>query len=152
MDPIFNIAICGGGNLAHSSVAAIGHLNPKYTINVLSTRPEVWNEEIKGYTDNSSWEHVGTVTGRINKCSNNAAEVVPGANIIIICSPAHTKKDILEQIKPYIEKEALVGTIFGQGGFDFMAKYVLGDDIEKKNLTIFSMQYVPLLCKVINYG
>jgi hypothetical protein len=32
------------------------------------------------------------------------------------------------------------------------AKYVLGDDIQKKNLTIFSLQYVPFLCKVINYG
>jgi hypothetical protein len=32
------------------------------------------------------------------------------------------------------------------------AMYVLGDDIKKKNLTIFSLQYVPFLCKVVNYG
>ena len=29
---------------------------------------------------------------------------------------------------------------------------VLGDDIYKKQLTIFSLQYVPFICKVINYG
>jgi hypothetical protein len=32
------------------------------------------------------------------------------------------------------------------------ARYVLGDDIKNKNLTIFSLQYVPFLCKVVNYG
>ena len=29
---------------------------------------------------------------------------------------------------------------------------MLGDDIKNKNLTIFSLQYVPFLCKVVNYG
>lgn len=45
-----------------------------------------------------------------------------------------------------------MGTIFGQGGFDLQAKFVLGDDIQNKNLTVFSLQYVPFLCKVVNYG
>lgn len=47
--------------------------------------------------------------------------------------------EILQQIKPYLEQGAYVGSIFGQGGFDLQAKYVLGDDIEKKNLTIFCL-------------
>ena len=90
--------------------------------------------------------------GKINKCSKDAKDVVPGSQIILICSPAQTKVDILQQIKPYLEHGAYVGTIFGQGGFDLQANYVLGDDIQKKNLTIFSLQYVPFLCKVVNYG
>jgi len=32
------------------------------------------------------------------------------------------------------------------------ARYVLGDLIEKKKLTIFCLQYVPFICKAINYG
>jgi hypothetical protein len=39
MDPSFNIAICGGGNLAHGCSAAISHFNPQFKINVLSRRP-----------------------------------------------------------------------------------------------------------------
>ena len=39
MEPKFTIAMCGGGNLAHGSIAAIGHFNPNYTINLMSTRP-----------------------------------------------------------------------------------------------------------------
>lgn len=92
------------------------------------------------------------MVGKINKCSKDAKDVIPGSQIIIICSPAQTKVEILQQIKPYIEQGAYVGSIFGQGGFDLQAKYVLGDDIKNKNLTIFCLQYVPFLCKVVNYG
>lgn len=45
-----------------------------------------------------------------------------------------------------------MGTIFGQGAFDLQARYVLGEDIAKKNLTIFSLQYVPFLCRASSYG
>ena len=152
MEPKFKIAVCGGGNLAHGTVAVVGHQNPKYTLSVLSRRPELWAPEIKAYTQKSAWEHKGEMKGKIAKCSKDAKDVVPGAQIILICSPAQTKVDILKQIKPYLENGAYVGTIFGQGGFDMQARYVLGDDIQKKNLTVFSLQYVPFLCKVVNYG
>ena len=79
MEPTFKIAVCGGGNLAHGTVSVVGHLNPKYTINVLSRRPEVWNTEIKAYTQKSAWEHKGDMVGKINKCSKEASDVVSGA-------------------------------------------------------------------------
>lgn len=79
MEPVFNVAVCGGGNLAHATIATIGHSNPSYKINVLSRRPEVWAQEIKGFTHDSSWEYKGTMIGKINKCSNNAADVIPGS-------------------------------------------------------------------------
>jgi hypothetical protein len=44
VEPTYNITICGGGNLAHASIAVIGHHNPKCRINVLSRRPEVWGD------------------------------------------------------------------------------------------------------------
>ena len=88
MEPRFQIAVCGGGNLAHGTVAVVGHNNPKYTINVLSRRPEVWNEEIIAYTAKSAWENKGNMKGKINKCSKDAKDVIPGSQIILICSPA----------------------------------------------------------------
>jgi hypothetical protein len=50
MEPKFQIAICGGGNLAHGTVAVVGHNNPKYVLNVLSRRPEVWDSKIVAHT------------------------------------------------------------------------------------------------------
>ena len=72
MEPKFTVAICGGGNLAHGSIASIGHFNPDYKINLLSTRPQVWANQIVGYTKGSAWESKGNLTGRINRCSNRA--------------------------------------------------------------------------------
>ena len=152
MEPEFNIAICGGGNLAHASIACIGHNNPDYKINLMSRRPEVWNKEITGYTAKSAWESKGNLKGKINVCSSNAKEGVSEADIIIICSPGHTKGEILKQIRPFIKKGSLVGSIFGQGGFDMVAMAALGTDICEKQLTIFSLQYVPFICKAVTYG
>jgi len=90
--------------------------------------------------------------GKIDKISDQAGEIVPESDIILICSPAHTKGQILKEIKPFLKQGALVGTIFGQGAFDLQCLHVLGDDVRKKDLTIFSMQYVPFICKVIQYG
>ena len=72
MEPKFKIAICGGGNLAHGTVAVVGHLNPKYTLTILSRRPELWGPEIKAYTQKSAWESKGEMKGRIHKCSKDA--------------------------------------------------------------------------------
>lgn len=113
VEPVFNVTICGGGNLAHASIATIGHHNPSYRINVLSRRPEVWDSQIVGVTKGSAWEHKGELVGKINRVSSNAADVIPGSHIIIICSPAHTKIEILRQIKDYLEPNTLIGTIFG---------------------------------------
>jgi len=79
MEPILKVAVCGGGNLAHGTVAVVGHNNPKYQINVLSRRPELWAPEIKAYTQKSAWESKGDMKGRINKCSKDAKDIVPGA-------------------------------------------------------------------------
>ena len=153
MEPKFNVAICGGGNLAHGCTAAIGHFNPDFNISVLSRRPEVWSDKIIGYTKGCAWEKHGDLTGRIRRVSNVAKDVVSDADIILICSPAHTKMEILKQIGPHLKQGTLVGTVFGQGAFDLQARYAIGDDvIEKKNITIFSLQYVPFICKVLEYG
>lgn len=96
MEPKFQIAVCGGGNLAHCSVSVIGHFNPKHTIKVLSRRPELWSETITAYTAKSAWESKGDLQGKITRCSKDAKDVAPGAQIILICSPAHTKVDVLK--------------------------------------------------------
>jgi ornithine cyclodeaminase/alanine dehydrogenase-like protein (mu-crystallin family) len=132
------LTICGGGNLAHASIATIGHNNPHAKINLLSRRPEVWGPQIKAITKGSQWEEKGDLIGKIQTCSDKAEDVIPNSDVIILCSPAHTKIEILTQIRPYIKQGAYIGTIFGQGGFDLQCKYSLEDDIAEKALTILS--------------
>lgn len=89
------MTVAGGGNLCHGTIAVVGHNNPKYKINVLSRRPEVFDSQIVAHTEKSAWEHKGKMVGKISKCSKDAKDVIPGSQVILICSPAHTKIDIL---------------------------------------------------------
>jgi len=63
MEPKFNVAICGGGNLAHGCIATIAHRNPNYEVKLLSRRPQVWKKEIVAHTAGSDWEKFGNLTG-----------------------------------------------------------------------------------------
>ena len=96
MEPQLKVAICGGGNLAHASIATISHLNKHFKLSLLTRRPEVWSKEITAYTKGSNWESKGTLVGKLDVISNKASEVVSDADVIIICSPAHTKIEILK--------------------------------------------------------
>jgi hypothetical protein len=153
MEPQFNIAICGGGNLAHGCTACIGHHNPDYSIKLLSRRPQLWANQITGFTKGTIYEKFGDMVGHLKAVSNDAKEIVSDADVVLICSPAHTKNEILAQIKPYLKKGCLVGTVFGQGAFDIQANSILGEELIKElDITIFSLQYVPFICKVEEYG
>lgn len=91
MEPVFQVTFAGGGNLACSSIAVMGHLNPKWKINIMTRRPELFGDKIVAHTAKSNWEHKGLMTGRINKCSSRPEDVIPGSDLVIICSPAQTK-------------------------------------------------------------
>ena len=114
----------------------------------------MFGSEIVANTAKSSWESKGRLVGKLNRVSSDPKDVVPGSNILIVCSPAHTKLALLQKINPYIEDGALVGSIYGQGGFDWQAQFALGgpEALKKRRITIFSLMYVPFICKAINYG
>jgi hypothetical protein len=57
------VTFAGGGNLACSSIAVIGHLNPTWKINILTRRPEIFAKQIVAHTEKSSWEYRGKMTG-----------------------------------------------------------------------------------------
>lgn len=99
--------------MCHASAAVIGAFNPKWTINILTTRPELYSNEIVANTAKSSWENKGKLVGKINRVSKDAKDVVPGSHIIIVCCPAQYKYSVLKQCEPYIMDGALVGSIFG---------------------------------------
>ena len=90
--------------------------------------------------------------GKLNIVSDNPKEVAKGTKFFIICGPVYSQQPILEKLAPFVEKNSFVGTVFGQGGFDWLASYVFGKKIKNDKLTIFALQNVPSLCKIKTYG
>lgn len=64
-------------------------------------------------------EVLQVVRGEINRKSSDPAEVIPEADIIVLCMPVHQYRDALDRLAPYInrqKKEVFVGTVYGQAG------------------------------------
>lgn len=91
----YQITICSGSNLAHGSIASIGHHCPNATINVLCRRPKEFTDTVVGTTERCIWKYKGELVGKVNKVSDDPADVIPGSNIVIICSPVHVVGEIL---------------------------------------------------------
>jgi hypothetical protein len=59
------VTICGGGNGAHVCAGYLGWKGVR--VNVLTRRPQDWNNSIAITTEGSSWEAKGNFVGPINK-------------------------------------------------------------------------------------
>ena len=148
----FQVTICSGSNLAHGSIACIGHHCPNVKINVLCRRPAEFTDKVTGKTDRCIWKFKGTLKGNVQKVSNDPAEVIPGSKLVIICSPFHVSGQILDKIRDYLDDKAMVGGIYGQGAFDLQCFHYLNDKIKESDLTLFGLQNVPFLCRTEEYG
>ena len=90
--------------------------------------------------------------GKLNRVSDNPAELSEGSTVWIICGPAHIHQTLLAKIAPFVAPGSFVGTIFSQGGFDWVCQSVFGRRIQDENLTIFGLYTIPWICKATNYG
>lgn len=131
------------------NVAWIGH-KPNFVVNVFTRRPEIFS----GKKVTATFANIPnkTLVGNINIASNCPRQVSKGTKVFIISSPVNVQETLLRKLKPFIEEGAYVGSVFGQGGFDLIANNVLGEDIQRKNLTIFSLFNIPSTCTVTEPG
>jgi len=133
------ICICGGGNLGHVCAGFLA--NRGHQVSILTTKPECWNSELEIVAPD------GIFSGMISLISSNPKEVIPQADIILICLPGYAIHDELVKIKPYLSKETIVGSVVSSTGFFFEAFKVLPSDI-----SIFGFQRVPFISRIIDYG
>lgn len=143
------VCLVAGSKGTHMNIAWIGS-KPQFTINVFTRRPEIFKDgQVIGTYANIPEKKL---LGKINLASACPRTVSKGTKVFIISSPVNVQETLLKQLKPFIEEGAYVGSVFGQGGFDLIASQVLGEDIQRKNLTIFSLFNIPSTCTVTEEG
>ena len=133
------ICICGGGNLGHVCAGFLA--NRGHQISILTTKPERWNTELKIEAPDK------TFTGKLTLVTSKPEEVMPQAEMILICLPGYAIHKELEIIKPYLTKGAIIGSVVSSTGFFFEALGVLPSDIP-----LFGFQRVPFISRIIEYG
>lgn len=139
MNDVMNITICGGGNLGH---VCAGFLGVENNVSLLTTRPERWASEIK-VTDLNGKMY----SGRIQEKSSRPEDVIPEADLVLICLPGYAIHDVLLQIAPYVKPSAWVGTVVSSTGFFFEAM-----DLLPRHQTLFGFQRVPFIARTTEYG
>jgi len=139
MSDTMNIAICGGGNLGH---VCAGFLGARHKVSLFTTRPEEWAQEVKVTDLNGK-----VFRGVIRKKSSHPEEVIPDADLVLLCLPGYAIHDVLSQIAPSLKPSAWVGTVVSSTGFFFEAMRLLPE-----NQTLFGFQRVPFIARTTAYG
>ncbi|MEN8178163.1 MAG: NAD/NADP octopine/nopaline dehydrogenase family protein [Pseudomonadota bacterium] len=138
------IAICGGGNVAHV-LAGLLSQRKGLEIRVLTRKPDLWDESIRVLDDQDR-----STSGRPHSISNQASEVIPGADLVILALPAYARAAVLETIAPHLTGNVWVGSFPGSGGFDWLAQKALQG--ASASVSIFGAQRVPYISRIIHYG
>ena len=135
------VTICGGGSLGHVIAGWLSARNHAI-VNILTNRPEQWNHEIVLDTPDGK-----LLRGQITTISNNPAEVIPQADVVLLCLPGFLIKTELEKIKPFLMKNTYVGSVFSSTGFFFEALNILDEE-----QPLWGFQRVPFISRVGKYG
>ena len=135
------ICICGGGSLGHVVAGYLAATKP-VKVNVLTQRPERWSREIVVDTPDGK-----VLYGGLNIVSSDPAEALSGVDIVLLCLPGFAIRDELIKIRPYLNKDTYVGSVFSSTGFFFEAMKLLGEDIP-----LWGFQRVPFIARTGEYG
>lgn len=137
---IHEITICGGGSLG--LVCAAVFLEKGLNVNLLTGHPGDWNKNICVADYNGK-----LYKGTLNVISNNPQMVIPNSDLVFLTLPGFLIEDILSEIKPYLKKDTIVGSVVSSTGFFFAAHKILNS-----NQCIFGFQRVPFIARQHKYG
>lgn len=135
------IAICGGGSLGHVTSGYLAS-KPGVTVAMLTRHPHRWASTLEITDINGK-----VFNGPLSVVSDNPAEVLRGAQIVLLCLPGYAIERTLETIKPFIEPQTLVGSIVSSTGFFFTAHRTL-----EAGTRLFGFQRVPFIARTGEYG
>ena len=145
--------IVGGGSSAHVLIPFLSENGHRVTL--LTRRPKEWHQVIYCDVHNNEDGTVTTHAGTLDRASDDPADVIPDADFILLCMPVHQYRPALNRLAPFLHrtKTVYVGTIYGQGGFNWMVH----NDIEKQhgytnNIVTYAIGSIPWICRTQEYG
>lgn len=145
------LVVMGGGSSAHTLIPLLS--KSSFEVSVLTSKPELWSNVVKLEYQSPNGQLIDTFEGQIKNVSNNVSKLIPSADYIILCMPVHQYRNALNKIAPFIdnEKEVVIGTVYGQGGFNWMVEEIVRKYGLKK-ITYFAFGLIPWICRIKQYG
>lgn len=152
------VCICGAGNAAHVFIPYF--TNQGYDVTVFADFQDEAERLQKGIDENDGItvldrcnpKDIKEYSGKPSKVSKNAADSVPQADYIIVALPSFAIKNVLTGLKPHLKDGAIVYIMPGQGGPDYVAREVLGEEITAGKVTMAGIIPMPLNCRISEWG
>lgn len=135
------ICICGGGNLATVCAGFIA-AGQGAEVGVFTRRPEAWSREIEVLDPEGR-----CFRGHLAAVSSRAEELVPQADLILLCLPGYAIEPTLQAIRPWLRPGTAVGSVVSSTGFFFFAH-----DLLPAQQPLFGFQRVPFISRIESYG
>ena len=136
------ICICGGGNLGHV-VAGFVAARTEHEVCLLTRHPERWQKSIVVRRPDSQLPLIGTPS----VITDRPVEAVAGADVIVLCLPGFSIREVLLKIKDCLKTDAIVGSVVSSTGFFFEAMAILSPE-----QPLFGLQRVPFIARTAEYG
>jgi len=111
-------------------------------VSLLTRHPERWQKQLSIHTPDG-----GKLLGSIGRITSQPADVIPYADIVLLCLPGFSIREVLQQIAPYLQSGTAVGSIVSSTGFFFEAMKIL-----PTTTPLFGFQRVPFIARTTVYG
>lgn len=136
---------------------------PGLEVRVVTRRPEAWStvvecEETRVLSDalpllspTRTQRFFGTVDA-IHPWER-IEEACDEADLVVLCCPVHVHRELLERVVPALHRPTVVGSLFAQGGFDWVFRDVCREhDVPWSRHTLFGLKRFPFLCRARHRG
>ncbi len=135
-----NICICGGGNLGHVVSGYLG-AKPNVNVGILTRHPERWARQLEITLPDGS-----SVKGDLAVVTKEPQDIIPQADIVLLCLPGMYIRSEIENIKPYLKSTTIIGSIVSSTGFFFQTHELI------QSQPTFGFQRVPFIARTEEYG
>ena len=147
------VTVCGAGNLGHVFVG------------MLSAREDV---EVKWLTSSKKRADMlvdtmaerggvlvqtpdGDIQGSPVEVSCDPSQVIPGAEVVILCLPSFREPVVLEQIVEHLDEDTRLVSIPATGGINWTARAIL-DQRGRDDVELIGLIAIPWMCKTQEQG
>jgi hypothetical protein len=152
------VCICGAGNAAHVFIPYF--TKQGYNVTVFADFGDEAERLLNGCMANGGIEildrcdpkDIKTYKASPTAISKDASKVVPQADYLILALPSFAIRNVLKGVKPHLKNGSIVYIMPGQGGPDFVAKDVLGEEIKAGKTTMAGVIPMPLNCRITEWG
>ena len=150
------LLICGSGNGAHAFAGIASSLKGT-EVRVLSLyqdEAERWNTSMQKKDLEVTLHRKGkdptSILSKPALVTKNPEDAMRDVDIVVFVLPAFAHQVFFEAIKPHMKPGTIIVGMPGEPGFEFQARYELGDT--GRQCTIMNFESLPWACRITEYG